>query len=345
MGYILLKKMPNYSIIIPHCNNIDIITRCLNSLIIKDSEFNEIIVVDDGSKDKSSELIIEKYPNIKVIKNSKNKGFAESCNIGALSAINEYLIFLNNDTEVTKGWTKPLIYSLLDGKISSVQPKIKNLKNKNLFDYAGAVGGYLDIFVYPFCRGRMFNTIEHDYHQYDSKKSIFWASGAAFATKKRIFIKSGMFDKSLYAHMEEIDYHWRSQMMGYKILSAPDSIVYHEGAMTLSKESFKKVYLNHRNSWIVFIANHKIFIVVALIIPKLILHLISTLLDFFCFRFRNFFAQMLSLLWVVLNIKYLIKKRINNKKIIKKGYTLDGMYNRSIVIDYFIFNRRFYSKY
>ena len=340
----LLKntKMSNCSIIIPHYNGEDILHRCLVSIYNYTETNHEIIVVDNGSSDNSIAMIERDFPKTKIISNTVNLGYAGACNAGAHKSENDYLIFLNNDTEVTKGWIDPLVSTLQNKKVASVQPKIKNLTNKEYFDYAGASGGYIDIFGYPFCRGRIFNTIEKDKLQYESEINIFWASGTAFATKKEIFIKSGMFDLKLFAHMEEIDYHWRTQMMGYHVMVSPKSVIYHEGGKTLSYKSSKKTYLNHRNNLIIFLSNHKLSILLALLIPRIFLHLTSTLVDFLSLKFNHALAQLLALFWIILNPIYIIKKRKKNKHLQIQSYDLNGMVKKSIVFNYFILQKRYF---
>ena len=337
--------MKNISIIIPHYNGEKILQRCLASIYNNTEKGYEIIVVDNNSVDNSVEMIQKEFPQISIIMNKTNLGYAGACNIGAKKARYEYLFFLNNDTEVNENWIDPLINKLKDDNIASVQPKIKSIIKRDYFDYAGASGGYIDILAYPFCRGRIFSTIEKDNMQYEDEAFIFWASGTAFATKKEIFIKSGMFDLTLFAHMEEIDYHWRTQMMGYKIAICPKSIIYHEGGKTLSYQSSKKTYLNHRNNLIIFLSNHKILIVLALLIPRFILHLVSTLVDLISFKFSHFFAQIKAFLWVLLNPIYIIKKRAHNNTLKKKNYSLNGMVKKSIVFNYFILGKKHFNKY
>ena len=332
--------MDNYTIIIPHYNGQEILSRCLTSIKQSAPKKPEIIIVDNASTDNSISHIKENFPDVTIIKSNQNLGYAGGCNLGAEKAKNNYIVFLNNDTIVKQGWDEILISDLQDETISSAQPKIKNLSNKDHFDYAGASGGFLDIFCYPFCRGRIFNTTEEDSGQYNSKENTFWASGAAFATKRDIFIKSGMFDTKLFAHMEEIDYHWRCQMMGYKITVCPQSVVYHEGGMTLSYKSYKKTYYNHRNSMIIFLANHKIQTTLLLLIPRVIFQLASIILDLFLIKPAHAIAQISSLLWIFFNIPYLINKRVFNQSIKVSSYKLIGMYYRSIVIDYFLLNKK-----
>ena len=336
--------MKSYSIVIPHYNGKEIISRCIKSIEESSKKSNEIIVVDNASTDDSISYVEQKFPNVTIIKSSKNLGYAGGCNLGAKKAKNEYLIFLNNDTVVENGWDEMLILGFDNNRVSSVQPKIKNLLNKTHFDYAGASGGFIDVFCYPFCRGRIFNTIERDKGQYDLRTNIFWASGAGFATKKDIFFKAGMFDTKLFAHMEEIDYHWRCQMMGYKIIACPDSVIFHEGGATLSYKSYKKTYLNHRNSIILFLTNHNLRTCLYLIFPRLLLQLGSIIRDFVMIKPGHAIAQIAALISLFFNIPYLINKRKKNKLIKSSNKNLHGIYNRSIVIDYFIFNNKNFSQ-
>ena len=337
--------MNSCSIIIPHYNGSNILLRCLKSLFEHTPNNHEIIIVDNASSDNSIEIIEKQFPQANLIKNKANLGYAEACNIGAVQAKNEYLIFLNNDTEVSDNWITPLINTLNNKNVSSVQPKIKNLKQPDYFDYAGASGGYMDVFCYPFCRGRIFKTVEKDHLQYESETEIFWASGTAFATKKEIFIESGMFDLTFFAHMEEIDYHWRCQMMGYKVMVNPSSVIYHEGAQTLSYESSKKTYLNHRNSLITFFSNHNIILILILFIPRIIMHFTSTVADLLSLKINHAFAQIKAINSVILNIPHIVKKRKLNLKIKKDNYHLYGMFKGSVVINYFLLNKKKYSQY
>jgi len=337
--------MPNCSIIIPHYNGEDILYRCLSSIYRHTDSDNEVIVVDNNSSDNSIQMVKKDFPKTKIILNNKNIGYAGACNVGAKKSKNEYLIFLNNDTEVTQDWIEPLISKLQDNTVASVQPKIKNLIDTDYFDYAGASGGYIDIFGYPFCRGRVFNTIEKDQLQYESESNIFWASGTAFATKKEIFIESGMFDLKLFAHMEEIDYHWRTQMMGYRVMVCPQSVIYHEGGKTLSYQSSKKTYLNHRNNLIIFLSNHKLSVLLMLFIPRILLHLTSTLIDLISLRVSHSFSQIRALSWIIINPFYIIKKRQKNKKLQIKNYQLHGMIKKSIVFNYFLLQKRYFFDY
>jgi len=228
-----------------------------------------------------------------------------------------------------------------------VQPKILNQFNKKNFDYAGACGGYLDLLVYPYARGRIFNHIEEDQGQYDESQEIFWSSGCAFMIKRELFIDIGMFDERLFAHMEEIDLHWKMLLNGFKAIVEPKSIIYHKGAQTLSNDSFMKVYLNHRNSMILFISNHNPIVMILLLIPKLSLEIVSIIRYLFLGKIKYSFAQISALLWVIFHPIYLLKRFVKTSKI--KRYSLSSilgkMYKGSIVFSYYLLSKKKYSDF
>ena len=198
------------SIVIPHWNNVDVLSECLESISNTNFENFETIVVDNASTDNSVASVRSNYPNVKLIENDKNYGYAGGCNIGAEAASGDFLIFLNNDTVQEKDWISNLIKTInSDDKIAAVQPKILNYYDRNVFDYAGGAGGHMDIYCFPFARGRIFSFQENDEGQYNNKEKCFWSSGTCFMVRRELFQKAGGFDKSFFAHMEEIDLCWR----------------------------------------------------------------------------------------------------------------------------------------
>ena len=324
------------SIIIPHFNKEKIILNCLQSLSNSSFLNKEIIVVDNGSTDNSVSLIKTQFPNVKVVDCPENKGYAGGCNEGANIALGKYLVFLNNDTLHHEGWLEPLVNKLECNKsISSVQPKILNAINRNYFDYAGGSGGFLDKYCFPFVRGRIFETIEKDKGQYDNSIEIFWASGTGFITRKSIFKKVGGFDQKLFAHFEEIDYHWKCKLKGYKVYVQPSSVIYHIGGATLSYKSPQKKYLNHRNSLILMLANNSKTHLMKYLIPRIIFELISILKEIFTFNFGFAYAQIKAIIWIFLNYDYIQNKR-QKLKMLDPNYDSSHFYQKSIVIEYFL---------
>jgi GT2 family glycosyltransferase len=206
-------------------------------------------VADNGSTDGSATLLSQKFPSVKVLSLPSNDGYAGGYN-NALNQIGaDYYVLLNSDVEVTAGWLEPVIGKMeKDPSIAACQPKIKSFHQRDFFEYAGAAGGFIDRLGYPFCRGRIFDTIEKDEGQYNNDLEIFWASGACMFVRATVFHECNGFDNHFFAHMEEIDLCWRMKARGYKVTYCSDSTVYHVGGGTLQKSDSKKTFLNFRNN-------------------------------------------------------------------------------------------------
>lgn len=209
----------------------------------------EIVVADNGSTDSSLEVLKRDFPSVKIICLDKNYGFAEGYN-RAISAVScDYVVLLNSDVEVPAGWLAPLV-SFLDANpnVAACQPKLLAHYDKSMFEYAGAAGGFVDRFGYPFCRGRIFGVVERDNHQYDDVADIHWATGACMLVRKAVYEKCGGLDSRFFAHNEEIDLCWRMRILGHRVCYVPSSCVYHLGGGTLPQGNPRKTYLNFRNN-------------------------------------------------------------------------------------------------
>ncbi|MBD3615864.1 MAG: glycosyltransferase family 2 protein [Gracilimonas sp.] len=240
--------MKGFSIIIVTWNALEHLKNFLPSVILTDYPDFEIIIADNASDDGSKEWIKSTYPDIKIASFDRNYGYCGGNNRGVPFAEKEILLFLNNDVKVEKNWLHDLNRVFSEGNVAAAQPKMRSFENPEFFEYAGAAGGFMDKYGYTFCRGRIFDKVEKDHGQYDNQPDLFWASGAALAIRKDLFIKSGRFDEDFEFHMEEIDLCWRLQNQGYKISYAPQSVVYHLGGGSLPMGSPRKVYYNFRNS-------------------------------------------------------------------------------------------------
>ena len=223
--------------------------RFLPSVLKYSSDDATVYVADNASTDDSVQMLKEQFPECKLILLDKNWGFAEGYNKALAQIDAEYYLLLNSDIEVTQDWLKPMLrYMEEHQEVAACQPKLLSEANREMFEYAGASGGFLDRFGYPFCRGRVFETIEEDRGQYDSAADVLWATGAALFVRARIYKEVGGLDSRFFAHNEEIDLCWRMRIMGYRIVCLPESHIYHVGGGTLPKGNPMKTYLNFRNN-------------------------------------------------------------------------------------------------
>ena len=219
--------MDKTAIVILNWNGIDYLQRFLGTAVKNSvSPGTVLYVADNGSTDGSVDWIAKNYPSVRLIKFDKNLGFAGGYNLALQQIDAEYFILLNSDIEVTEGWTGPLISFMEKNiEVASCQPKILSWYNKEYFEYAGAAGGYIDILGYPFCRGRLFDSIEKDKGQYNTTKDVFWTSGACMIVRAEAWRRCDGFDADFFAHMEEIDLCWRFHLAGYRVSFIPDSVV------------------------------------------------------------------------------------------------------------------------
>ena len=237
------------AVVILNWNGEKMLDKYLPTLLQHLQESVEVFVADNASTDNSVALLKEKFPTVKRILLDKNWGFAEGYN-QALRQINAtYYILLNSDIEVTSGWLSPLI-TWMDAhpETAACQPKLLSIRQRNYFEYAGACGGFIDKYGYPFCRGRVFDVVEKDEGQYDEVCPILWATGACLMIRATDYWKVGGLDGRFFAHNEEIDLCWRLRAMGREIYCVPESKVYHVGGGTLPKNNPMKTYLNFRNN-------------------------------------------------------------------------------------------------
>ena len=240
--------MARLSVVILTWNGRRHLERYLPSVIAHTEGDAEVVVADNGSTDDTLPWLRINYPNIRVIRLDRNYGFAGGYNRALREVESEYVLLLNSDVEVTEGWWQPLVEVLdTERDVAAVAPKLLADAERTKFEYAGAAGGFIDYLGYPFCRGRILSTVESDSGQYDDRRDIFWASGAALCCRRKLFEEMGGFDEDFFAHMEEIDLQWRMQLAGWRIVVEPRSTVYHLGGGTLPASS-TKIYLNHRNN-------------------------------------------------------------------------------------------------
>ena len=308
--------------------------------IISYSKGHDIIIADNASTDDSI-AFIKQFKELQLIQNSENFGFAGGYNeaLNRLKGKYDYYLLLNSDIEVTENWISPLIKEISGDKIAACQPKIRNLKNKELFEHAGAAGGYIDRNYFPFCRGRIFSEVEKDEGQYDNTQNITWTSGAAMLIRSELFHEADGFDSDFFAHMEEIDLCIRLGHQGYQFKIVPESVVYHLGGGTLPYESPQKIYLNFRNSLFMIAKNHK-GLLLPMLFKRMLLDAIAAYKFLFEGKFIFFWKVFLAHLALYQNFRTLLKKRAQ----LKDHRAPLVKYNGNILISFFLERRKTFTK-
>lgn len=304
--------------------------------VIQFSEDAKIVVADNNSSDNSVKWLQENFPQVQLIVNPTNNGYAGGYNEALRQVDAEFYVLLNSDIEVTDNWIKP-IEKLFDSdsQIAAIQPKIRAFKQRDRFEYAGAAGGYLDRMGYPFCRGRIFEETEIDTGQYDDIREVFWASGACMFIRSSVFHDCQGFDESFFAHMEEIDLCWRMKNRGYKIMVHPESVVFHIGGGTLSKANWKKTYLNFRNNLELIYKNIEDKYLIRSLLKRMFLDGIAA----FKFLFTNGFSHFYAILRAHMHFYRLLPSIRQKRRALKKVESIrntSGVYMGSIVADYFL---------
>lgn len=305
--------------------------------VVSYSKEAEIYLADNASTDNSVSYVAEHFPTVKIIKNHENGGYAKGYNDALKHVKADVFCLLNSDVEVTSNWLQPIIQEFkTNPETAIIQPKILDYKSKSQFEYAGAAGGFIDKYGYPYCRGRIFNTIEQDTGQYNDNAEIFWASGACFFVRVDVFSVLNGFDESFFAHMEEIDFCWRAFNNGYKSSYAGDATVYHLGGATLKNTNAKKTYLNFRNSLYTLVKNAggNIF---TLVFSRLALDGLAAFKFLIELKPKHIFAILKAHISFYGNLKTLLNQRRQLKQ--RKDY----YQNTSIVWDYFIKKCKKYS--
>ncbi len=299
------------------------------------SEGATVYVADNASTDTSVAFVRKEFPQVKIIQNSVNGGYAKGYNDALKNLKEDILILLNSDVEVTPGWLEPL-ESIFEAEAdtAAVQPKILDFYKRNRFEYAGAAGGFIDKYGYPFCRGRVFETLEEDEKQYNDDAYIFWASGACLAVRRSAFWQAGALDEDFFAHQEEIDLCWRLHNLGFKIKACGSSAVYHMGGATLNNMNPKKTYFNFRNGLYLLLKNVPSSRLFSVLIVRMLLDGVAGLKFLAEGKFSHFLAILRAHGSFYGNFSKIRKKRKRLPKL--KNY----YYLQSIVYAYFFRKKR-----
>ncbi|MBS1977445.1 MAG: glycosyltransferase family 2 protein [Bacteroidetes bacterium] len=334
--------MTEVAVVILNFNGIDLLRKFLPS-VIRNSTEAHIVVVDNGSTDGSASMMAIDFPSVQLIRIEKNLGFCGGYNLALKQIGATYYLLLNSDVEVTPGWITPLVNTMKGNpKAGAVQPKILAWKNKTHFEYAGAAGGMIDSLGYPFCRGRLFHSLEEDQGQYNDLARVFWASGACIMVRSEVFHAIGGLDEEFFAHMEEIDLCWRMQRNGHEVYYQGASTVYHVGGGTLSAANPRKTYLNFRNGLSLLYKNLPTFQVWTRLPVRILLDWIAAFKFSLTGQLKDGLAVFRAHRDFFLNWK---RERIKRKAEGRLGYHRpETFYSGSIVWQYFVLGKRKYSE-
>lgn len=327
-----MNNTPKVAVVILNWNNKYFLEKFLPSVYNSHYSNIEFIIGDNASTDDSLLFIEEFYPKIRIIKNDKNYGFAGGYNKILEQVEADYYVLLNSDVEVTDNWIEPVIRMMEEKDYAVAQPKIRAYHQKNTFEHAGAAGGFIDIYGYPFCRGRIMNITEVDNGQYDQPIEIFWATGAALFIRSNVWKEFEGFDADFFAHMEEIDLCWRIKKSGYRIGYCPESIVYHVGGGSLNATNPKKTYLNFRNNLVMLQKNLSFAKACWIIFARLWLDLLALIQFLFKGKFKDAWAISRAHQYFFLNFFKTAKKRTSYTGKENKI----GTYKKSIVWSFYV---------
>ncbi|MES2781048.1 MAG: glycosyltransferase family 2 protein [Bacteroidota bacterium] len=339
-----MKSYPKVAVVIIHWNRKNLLEQFLPSVCASTYPNLEIVVADNNSTDDSVAYIRANFPQITIVQNDDNYGYAGGYNHALKHVKADYYVLLNNDIEVPQHWIEPVIEVMeRETNVGACQPKMLDYKNKKSFEYAGACGGYMDRLGYVFCRGRLFEVLEEDNGQYNTEADIFWATGACLFIRSNVFHEAGGFDEHFFAHMEEVDLCWRIQLLGYKLKVVPSSYVYHVGGGTLNKMSPQKTYLNFRNNLIMLTKNLPWPTLVWLIPFRSCMDLLSSIF----FLINGFPAYSGAVHRAHADYYFKFRKWWKLRKQVQpifKNENFSGVYHGSVVAEHFLGKKRFFSE-
>ena len=298
----------------------------------------EVIIVDNGSGENPADWGINDFANAQVLRYECKLGFAAACNRGVEAAHGEFIYLFNNDAVSTPDSIRILALRLASDKsIGAIQPKILSYFDHASFDYSSACGGQIDKFGIPFALGRIFDAVEKDTGQYDLENEIFWGAGAALMVRRSLYLESGGLEEPFFAHMEEIDFQWRLQLMGYRIQVVPAAIAYHRGAVTIKSGSFQKLFLNHRNSLAMLIRNYSLISLVKYLPVRMMMDCGWAIYCLIRLDFVKFLAVCRAGIWIWVSLPYLItgRRRVQRLRRVNDSSIGSRIYNGSIAFQYY----------
>ncbi len=337
-----MNTLPKVSVVILSWNGLDYLKQYLPTVLDTPYPNMEVIVADNKSTDETIPYVSAHFPKVKIIALEKNYGFAEGYNQAIAKLDSEYIVLLNQDVDTHGNWIEPMVKMMMnDAAIAAVQPRIRAIINPTEFEYAGAAGGMLDKYGYPFCRGRIFNHIEKDLNQYEEVTEIFWASGACMMVRKSLYQQAGGLDADFFAHMEEIDLCWRFKNMGYKIVYCPDALVYHLGGGSLPQGNPRKTFLNFRNNLALLTKNYRNGSLVKLLVIRFVLDVLAAL----HFSLRGESGNAVAVIRAIIDFYKNYSSWLNKRRILDTTIhqpNKNGFYPHSILKDFFMLKHKTY---
>lgn len=336
-----MTQYPKVAIVILNWNGKFFLEKFLPSVYNSEYPNIEFVVGDNGSTDGSVEFLTANYPTIRIVQNQDNLGYAGGYNAVLKLVDADYFVLLNSDVEVSPNWIYPVI-DLLERNpdMAAAQPKIRSYYQRDHFEHAGAAGGFIDHYGFPFCRGRLLHALEKDEGQYDDEREIFWASGAALFIKRHCWESAGGFDADFFAHMEEVDLCWRLKRLGYRIGYCPRSVVYHVGGGTLAASNPRKTYLNFRNSLFMLQKNLPLLQAVWVIFARMWIDLVALIHFMVQGKFRDAWAISCSHQRFCLDFFKTARKR----KPYQQPFNDTGIYRKSFIWAFYVSGKTVFSK-
>ncbi len=328
------------AVVILNWNGKKMLERFLPSVTAHTQGDAEVIIADNGSTDDSLDFVRAQYPGLRIIELDKNYGFAGGYNRALQQVQADYYVLLNDDVEVTPGWIEPVVAQMQQHPDTAIcQPKLLMYDQRDTFEYAGGAGGFLDKYGYPFCRGRMFTSLEQDNGQYNTPGEIFWASGAAMFVRADVWHQLGGLDDDFFAHMEEIDFCWRAKNAGYRVEYCPQSTVFHVGGGTLPKSNPRKTYLNFRNNMALLYKNLPKHRLAWVMCSRIVLDYVAGF-KFLMERKPKEFSAVVDAHKAFYKWLPKLKKK---RQGLKQQSRVSGMYQGLLLIDYYLLGKKKYS--
>jgi len=336
--------MNRIAIVILNWNGKELLEKFLPSVVsFSKKEWADVIIADNDSSDDSISFLKENYSDLQRVQLDKNYGFAEGYNRALAQLPHSYFVLLNSDVEVTEDWLDSIYTQFENNKdIAAAMPKIKAYHKKTNFEYAGAAGGFIDYLGYPFCRGRILDSIEKDNGQYNSNIDIFWASGAAMFVRSEVYKQAGGLDSDFFAHMEEIDLCWRIKNLGYRIICDTNSTVFHVGGATLPNHSSQKLFLNFRNNLLMLYKNLPSNKLLFTFLARMILDGVAAFKFLLSGEVSNFVAVFKAHMSFYSMLKKYNQKRKQSMRLVSKKNHPE-IYQNSLILDYYLKSKKTYS--